>query len=150
MNGYFQKALEVDPNEPSAHLGLAELHLQTHRLDEATAEFARYLELQPGERLSVPRPGEGRGGAGRRDGGRRLLREVGQRWHPATSGRSSSGASSSSGWGGFESALGFIDRALKLDAGEPEVHYQRSLILARLGRAAESRAEQDAAARPRG
>ena len=37
----------------------------------------------------------------------------------------------------------------ELDAGEPEVHYQRSLALTRLGRRGEARAEQDTSARLR-
>jgi tetratricopeptide (TPR) repeat protein len=53
------------------------------------------------------------------------------------------------GRGRLESGLTFFDQAMSIDAGEPEVHYQRSLVLTRLGRTALAKAEQDTCARLR-
>src|SRR5271157_6436556 len=53
------------------------------------------------------------------------------------------------GRGRLESGLTFFDQAMSIDAGEPEVHYQRSLVLTRLGRTALAKAEQDTSARLR-
>lgn len=145
---YYQKALEIDPNEPSVHLGLAELYLQTHRLDEATAEYKRYLELQSDD--SSAYLGLGKVAVERGDEMEAIdYFERSARLAPGDIRPLIERGKLEIRTGRFQSALGFIDQALKIDANEPEVHYQRGLVLARLGRAAEAKAEQDAAARAR-
>lgn len=148
MYGYFQKALEIDPKESSVHLGLAELYLQTHRLDEAAAEFTRFLELRPEHSsayLGLGRVAVERGDA--TEASRCFERSA--RLAPGDIRPLIERGKIELRLGRLEEALRSIDQALKIDAGEPEVHYQRSLILARLGRSAESKTEQDAASRAR-
>ena len=42
-----QRILQLDPKSDQAHLALAEVYLQNHRLDEAAREYAVVLELKP-------------------------------------------------------------------------------------------------------
>ncbi len=42
-----QRILQLDPKSDQAHLALAEVYLQNHRLDEAARECAAVLELEP-------------------------------------------------------------------------------------------------------
>ena len=141
-----QRILQLDPNSDQAHLALAEIYLQKHRLDEAEREYAAHLKLKPdaspaylGLGIIAMERGDEEGAIRNLDRAERLdprdVRPLLERGKLEV------------GRGRFESALTFIDRAMSIDAGEPEVHYQRSLVLTRLGRTAEAKAEQDTSAR---
>ena len=42
-----ERILQLDPESDQAHLALAEVYLQKHRIDEAEREYSRHLELRP-------------------------------------------------------------------------------------------------------
>ena len=47
--GYFQKALELEPDDANAHFNLARVLLKKQRLDESVAHFQRVLEIEPND-----------------------------------------------------------------------------------------------------
>jgi tetratricopeptide (TPR) repeat protein len=141
MLGYYKQAIEIDPEAPEPHIGLAELHLQQHRLDEAVAEYTIYSRLNPGSAsvylglglVALERGDEAEAIANLdkaivldpRDV--RPLLERGKL--ELRKGR-------------YQSALSYFDRAIQLEPGEPDPHYQRSIVLARLGLNDQAQAEQ--------
>jgi tetratricopeptide (TPR) repeat protein len=143
-----QRVLQLDPNSDQAHLALAEVYLQNHRLDEAAREYAAHLKLKPD--TSPAHLGLGIIAMERGDEEvaiRNLDRA--QRLDPRDVRPLLERGKLEVGRGRFELGLAFMDQATRFDAGEPEVHYQRSLVLTRLGRTALAKAERDTSARLR-
>jgi len=143
-----QKVLQLDPNSDQAHLALAEIHLQKHRLDEAEQEFAAHMKLKPDASAAYLGLGIIALERGDEEGAVRNLDRA-QSFDPRDVRPLLERGKLEVGRDRFESALTFIDRAMSIDAGEPEVHYQRNLVLTRLGRTAEAKAERDTSTRLR-
>jgi tetratricopeptide (TPR) repeat protein len=144
----YEKAIKLDPGCPDALLNLGEMYLLAHRLEDARARFASYLERFPDD----PAAHLGLG---------KTLAELGD--HPAAVGHIDRAAELTPRdtrpllersridlfSGKLDSALSLLDRALAIDAEELELHYLRGLVLSRLGRADEARSEQEVTARLR-
>ena len=143
-----QRILQLDPDSDQAHLALAEVYLQKHRLDEAEREYSAHLKLKPGSSSAYLGLGTIAMERGDEEGAIRNLDQA-ERLDPRDVRPLLERGKLEVGRGRSESGLTFMDRALKIDAGEPEVHYQRSLVLTRLGRTAEAKDERETSARLR-
>ena len=143
-----QRILELDPRSDQAHLALAEAYLQNRRLEEAAREYAAVLELKPDTSAAYHGLGVVAVERGDEEGAfRNFERTV--KLDPRNVRPLVERGKLEVGRGRLESGLSYFDQALSIDAGEPEVHYQRSLVLTRLGRTALARAERDTSARLR-
>ena len=143
-----QKILQLDPDSDQAHLALAEIYLQKHRIDEAEREYTAHLKLKPDASAALLGLGVIAVERGDEESAVRKLDRA-EKLDPRDVRPLLERGKLEVGRGRFESALTFMDRALGIDAGEPEVHYQRSLVLTRLGRTAEAKAERDTSTRLR-
>jgi tetratricopeptide (TPR) repeat protein len=142
---HYEAALRLDSEYDPARLVIAELYLESHRVDDAAREYTSYLSRHPedpaayigmaqialeqGDLASAIRQFDQAAIVAPRDTKPLLERgkiEI-QRGH-------------------LESALHFLDRALAIDPKEPAIHYHRSLVLARLGRKSESEKESEQSA----
>ena len=143
-----QRVLQLDPKSDQAHLALAEVYLQNHRLDEAAREYAVVLELKPDTSPAYHGLGVIAMERGDEEGAIHNF-ERAVKLDPGNVRPLMERGKLEVGRGRLESGLTFFDQAMSIDAGEPEVHYQRSLVLTRLGRTALAKAEQDTSARLR-
>jgi len=143
-----QRILQLDPKSDQAHLDIAELYLQNHRLDEAAREYAAVLELKPDTSAAYHGLGVIAVERGDEEGAIRNF-ERAVKLNPLDVRPLMERGKLEVGRGRLESGLSYFDQAMSIDAGEPEAHYQRSLVLTRLGRTALAKAEQDASARLR-
>ena len=144
----FEHALRLDPSHDKARLALAELYLKAHRQDDAAREYTTHLKIHPDDPEACLGLGQIAAERGQDEEAIRLLdraMELAPRDHRSLIERGKLDFRR----GKSTSALAFFDKAIEVDATEPEVHYQRSLVLARLGRTAEARAEQEASVRLR-
>lgn len=147
MYDFYQQALKIDPNTAEAHLGLAELYLQRHQVDEAIAEYQTYSKLKPessaafmGLGLAYLERGDEAEAVGSLERAARL--EPGNPTPLIERGKLELRR------GRFESAISFFRRALEIE-DDAEAHYQISLALTRLGRLSEAQREQETSARLR-
>jgi len=143
-----QRVLQLDPKSDQAHLALAEVYLQNHRLDEAAREYAVVLELKPDTSPAYHGLGVIAMERGDEEGAIHNF-ERAVKLDPGNVRPLMERGKLEVGRGRLESGFTFFDQAMSIDAGEPEVHYQRSLVLTRLGRTALAKAEQDTCARLR-
>ncbi len=143
-----QRILQLDPRSDQAHLALAEVYLQNRRLDEAVREFAAVLELKSDTSAAYHGLGVIAVERGDEEGAIRNL-ERAVELDPRDVRPLMERGKLEVGRGRFESGLSYFNQAMSIDAGEPEVHYQRSLVLTRLGRTALAKAEQVTSARLR-
>jgi tetratricopeptide (TPR) repeat protein len=144
----YEQALLLAPADREAHLGLADVLLQGSRFEEALPHF----EAARGGRTDDPEADLGLGsclaGLGREEEARRCLdRAIAQA--PADSRPLIERAKLALRRGTLDGALADLDRAVLIDPFEPEGHYHRGLVLARLGRAEEARGESERASRLR-
>jgi tetratricopeptide (TPR) repeat protein len=145
----YEQAVRLDPNHDKARLALAELYIKAHRLDDAAREYAALLARRPEDPEACLGLGQIAAEKGQEDEATRYfdraLKAAPQDNRPLIE-RGKMDVRR----GRLESALTYFDKAIQLDASEPDVHYQRSLLLARLGRSDEAKAEQETTARLRG
>lgn len=144
----YQRVTQLDPDHEKARLALAEQYLKTHRDDLAAQEYAAALERNSTNVEARLGLGEIAAKRGREDEAIRLFdraAELAPRDFRPLAERGKIEIRHAR----FAAALEFFDRALAIDSTEPEVHYQRSLILAQLGRGDEARKEQSEATRLR-
>jgi tetratricopeptide (TPR) repeat protein len=145
---YFEAAVRLDPECDPARLALAELYLESHRLDDAVREYTLYLDRNS----EAPDGFNGLAQVALEQGDldsavchfdRALMLAPGDPKPLLERGKIEVRR------GHLEAALGYLDRALAVDPKEPAIHYHRSLVLARLGRTAESAQEREQSARLR-
>ena len=133
-----KRILELDPRSDQAHLELAGIYLRDHHLDDAEREYIALLEIKPGSSSACHGLGVIAIECGDEDAAvRNLDRAIELDPHDARP--LIDRAKLELSRGRPESGLHFLDQAGSIDAGEPEVHYQRSLVLTRLGRPALAR-----------
>jgi tetratricopeptide (TPR) repeat protein len=138
---HFREALRRDPRLDEARLGLAEALRETHRYDEAEAEFARYRGRRPDDPAGHLGAGRVALALGRPDEAAKSLDRA-LELDPDHAAALRERAGIDLGRGEVEAALGRLDRALAIDPFDSEAHSRRGLALARLGRYDEAKAEQ--------
>jgi tetratricopeptide (TPR) repeat protein len=144
----YEQVVQLDPNHEKGRLALAELYLRAHRYDDAAAQYEVQRARRPDDVEILL--GLGRVAAERGDDDEAVrnfdraaqvapndFRPLAERGGMEIKRRR------------FQSGLEFLDRAVALNADEPEVHYQRSLALTWLGRAEEAKKETEETARLR-
>ncbi len=144
----YRRALRRDPTLAKARLGLAESLRQVHRNAEAAAEYANYLAAVPNDAAAHLGAGRNLRELGDETGAARHL-ERAESLEPRNAEIVRERAAGLSGRGDWPGSLALLDRAIALDPFDVTSRHQRGLILARLGRSVEARADQAAAARLR-
>lgn len=144
----YQEALDRDPKLGRARLGLADALRQAHRATEAAAAYDAYLAAEPDDALA-------HFGAGRN------LLDLGDEvtaiahltraseLDPTNAEPLKALADVAQRRGDWSGALNLLDRATALSPADIPSRYSRSVVLGRLGRTKEARAEQAATARLR-
>jgi tetratricopeptide (TPR) repeat protein len=128
----YQEALRRDPKLAKARLGLADRLRQAHRLDEAAAEFATYIEAHPDDP-------EGHLGAGRVALEEGLADRAGKSFdrvlelNPTEPTALKERGAIERTRGHLEAARGFLERAIKVDPYDPDSHFVLGQVLQRLG-----------------
>jgi superkiller protein 3 len=137
----FQEALKRDPNLDGTRLKLAEI-LRIHGKNEAALpEYEAYLAKHPDDSKALAGAGLAAMDLGRKDEAiRRFDRalELDPDDVSALTGRAAIAMRDRK----FDLAFPLLERAKKIDPHNPEIRYQLSLALDRLGRADEARAER--------
>jgi tetratricopeptide (TPR) repeat protein len=144
----YAEALRLDPGLDPARLNLAELNLSAHRLREAESLYRTYLDRRPNDAAGHLGLGQALGELGDPEGARHELTRAVE-LAPRDVRPLVEQAKLDIRAGRLDAALATLDRAIATDASEPEPHYQRSLILARLGRPDEAKSEREATNRLR-
>ena len=134
----FEQVLQLDDHFDQARITLGQLYLSAHRNSDAEREFTMYLQRHPEDveaRLGL-------GQIAAEDGRETVAIQILDRsiklapddWRPLfLRGKIESRA------GRFARALDFFDKAASLDLVEPEIQYQRSVMLGSLGRVNEAK-----------
>ncbi len=144
----FREALKRDPDLEEARLGLAEALLNERDLAGAAEAFQAVLARRPDH--VAAHIGLGRVASGRGDGEeaiRHLDRALALA--PGDVQGLAERASVDLDRGDLASAMTRLDRAARLDPNDLTLRYRRSLVLTRLGRHDEARAEREAVMRLR-
>jgi tetratricopeptide (TPR) repeat protein len=139
--GHFREALRRDPNCDEARLGLAELLYVEGQFAESAQHYAAYAARRPGEAaghvgmgITARSLGEVAKAAAAMDKALAL--------DPDDTLALKERAAIDLRAGHPDDALRRLDRAVTADPFDPELRYQRSLALSRLGRRDEAAAEQ--------
>jgi tetratricopeptide (TPR) repeat protein len=139
--GRYQQALKRDPNLDQARLGLAKNLQSSHLYAEAASEYAKYMARQPGDP-------QGYLGAGQNalemhdDQAAQTLLERAYSLAPHDSEILAAKALLELHRGQLPQALSFFDQSIKADPFDDWNHYQRMLLLMRLGRKSEADLER--------
>ena len=144
----YREALRRNPDLAPARLGVAEELRKAHRNAEAADAYRSYLALRPDD--AAAHLGAGRNLAEQGDdeaAARHLRRAIELNGQNAQA--HAELAQLCSRRGDWAAALARLDRAIAVDPFDLGVRQSRGQVLARLGRAAEARAEQAAANRLR-
>ncbi len=137
----YKQALERDGSLNQARLGLAkQLHI-SHRFPEAATEYAAYIARQPEDPLGYLGAGQNALEMGDDAEAERLL-EVALSLAPQDSEVIAARATLELHRGQQEKALALFGKAVEADPFDHWNHYQRMLILSRLGRKAEAEVER--------
>jgi tetratricopeptide (TPR) repeat protein len=139
----YLEALSRDPGLDQARLGLAEMLRSEYRNAEAAEEYLRYLARKPDDPMGYL-------GAGRNamqlgdlaEAARRLDR--GLALAPRDPELLGARAAVEANARRFSSALDYIDLAVRADPFDRANHFQRMVILTKLGKRAEAEAERQA------
>lgn len=139
---HYRAALKIDPELDKARLGLADALRSSHRANEAAPEYAKYMARQPKDPAGYV-------GAGRNalelgdeaEAGRLIDRALAIAPNDLAALREKGGLDLRRG--DDPSALKHLDRAVALDPLDTETLYKRSLVLSRMGRVTEAKAEQE-------
>ncbi len=137
----FRAALDRDPRLDRARFGLAEQLRLNHRFAEADAEYAAYLARRPDDPLGYL----GAGQSALENGNEAeavVLLDKALSLAPADSVALAARATIELRRGRFESALHYLDLALKSDPFDRGNRYERMLVLTRLGRRSEAELER--------
>jgi len=137
----FRAALSRDPNLDRARFGLAEQLRLNHRYAEAGDEYAAYLAQRPDDPLGYLGAGQSALECGDDAKAVRLLDRA-ISLAPADSVALAARATIELRRRRFESALHYLDLAVKSDPFDRGNRYQRVLVLTRLGRRAEAEHER--------
>jgi tetratricopeptide (TPR) repeat protein len=144
----YERVSRLDPDHDKAHLALAELYLKAHRNDDATREYTIHLARHPDDVEACLGLGQIAAEHGREDEAIPLLDRA-MKLAPMDFRPLVERGKMEIHRGRLTSALEFFDKAVQMDSTEPEVHYQRGLILTRLARTEEAKREQIETARLR-
>jgi tetratricopeptide (TPR) repeat protein len=137
----YQQALERDGSLNQARLGLAkQLHV-SHRFSDAAAVYATYIARQPKDPLGYLGAGQNALEMGDDAEAERLL-EAALALAPHDSEVLAARATLELHGGQLDKALALFDQAVKADPFDHWNHYQRMLVLSRLGRKAEAELER--------
>jgi predicted Zn-dependent protease len=148
MIANYERALALDPGHDRARLALATLYLKAHRNQDAAREFTAYLQTHPDDLEAILGLGQIAAAEGNDDEAIRRL-ERARSLAPGDSRPLVERGKMELQRGRLAAALECFDQAVALDSEEPEVHLQRSVLLARMGREDEARKERDETARLR-
>lgn len=144
----YQDALDRDPNLFPARLGLADALRQLHRTQEAAAAYDVCLKADPDNAAAHFGMGRNLLEQGEEEAAVRHLARASE-LDPANPDPLKNLAEAAVRRADWPAALEFLDRATALDPNDAAVRYRRGVILAKLERADESRAELAEAARLR-
>ncbi len=137
----FRAALYRNPNLERARFGLAEQLRLNHRFADADAEYAAYLKQRPDDPLGYLGAGQSALENGNEAEAVRLLDRA-LVLAPTDSVVLAARTTIELRRGRFESALHYLDLAVKSDPFDRGNRYQRMLTLTRLGRRTEAEAER--------
>jgi tetratricopeptide (TPR) repeat protein len=144
----FEHVLELDGNHAKARMALAELYLKVHRNADAEREYSTYLQSDSDSIDACLGLGQIAAENGEVERAIQLLDRA-IKLAPNDSRPLIERGKIEGRRARFEVALEFLDKAVKVDNVEPEIRYQRSIILSRLGRSEEARKEQEETSRLR-
>lgn len=144
----YEQVLRFDPGHDKARLALAELYLKTHRSELAEREYTSYVQRHPDDAEACLGLGQITAEQGKDEKAIQLL-EHAARLAPKDDRPLVERGKLEIHHGRLKEAMEFFDRAVQMDFTEPEVHYQRSLLLTQLGRTGEAKQEQMETARLR-
>lgn len=137
----YEQALKLDPSYDEARAHLAEVYLNAHRLQEAEALYLILVAHKPDDPAAHLGLGTVRAQLGDiADAISHLERAA--KLAPRDSRALVERGKIELRRRDLNAALAFQDRAIAIDPSEPESHYQRSLVLVRLGRTTEANAEK--------
>lgn len=137
---HFRSALERDPDLDAARLGLAEILRKDGRPRDAEAEYERYLARNDKDAIALVGAARNAFALSNEPAATRLL-ERAVAAAPDDSEALRELASIDQRHGNYPRALERLNHALQTDPFDLEALYSRSLVLARLGRANESKAD---------
>ncbi len=144
----FEHVLRLDGGYDQARIPLAELYLAAHRHGDAEKQYATYLQRHPDDIEAYLGMGRVAAEDGRDDLAIQFLgRSI--ELAPKDNRPLVERGKLESRRGRFAAALEYFDRAADLDSLEPEIRYQRSLVLAAMGRAEDAVKERAEVARLR-
>jgi tetratricopeptide (TPR) repeat protein len=144
----YEHVLELDHDHDKARLALAELYLKAHRNDDSARQYSAYLARHPDDLDALLGLGQISALQGREDESIRLLDRA-AKLAPKDFRPLVERGKMEIHLGRLARALEFFDQAVKLDFTEPEVHYQRSLLLTQLGKHDQAMQERTASAQLR-
>ena len=144
----FREALKRDSKLARARFGLAEALRKEHQNAEADVEYKTYLALRPDDPAGYLGAGRNALEIGDTDAALRFL-ERAVALDPKNAETYKVKADLALRQGDDKSALAQLDQAIRLDPSELDVHYSRGMVLKRLGRLDEAKAEQSLANRLR-
>jgi tetratricopeptide (TPR) repeat protein len=137
----YEHVLRLDDRYDQARIPLAELYLAAHRLGDAEKQYATYLQRHPDDVEACLGMGRVAAEDGRDDLAIQFL-DRSMKFAPGDIRPLVERGKLESRRGRFAAALEYFDRAVGLDSPEPEIHYQRSLVLAAMGRAGDAMKER--------
>lgn len=143
-----QQALARDPQRAEARLALAETLAEAGRHRDAAQEYHTYLALEPNDPVALTGAGENALALSEVDEAARLLDRAlacAPEHVPALFARAGLDLQGDDA----EAALERLDRAVALEPDDAEIHYRRSMALARLGRTEEAAAARAASEQAR-
>ena len=141
----YREALARDPKSTRAQSGLADGLRLAHRNAEAVEAYATYLELKPDDPAGHLGAGRNAAELGDADAALKHLSRATE-LAPKDPEAQRALADFLTRRGDFAAALAHLDRAVALDPYDLEARHSRGLILGRLGRADEAKADQAKAA----
>ena len=138
----YAEALRRDPESGPARLGLANILREVHRSSESVPLYTSYLARTPDDPAAHLGLGRAYSELGDETAARRHLDRA-LKLAPNDVQTLIECAQIEVRNGTFNRALDFLGRAAQGDPFEPEIHYRQALVLNRLGRRDEARAEQN-------
>jgi tetratricopeptide (TPR) repeat protein len=148
LHADYERALTLDAESKEARLGLAGQKLDRREYDVARTLYEQVLAKFPDDPEAVRGLGRALDGLGLADEAEQQLKRAAT-LDPRSIQPLLDLARAAMRRGQADQALAVLDQALAIDDSEPELHYQRSLALARLDRHAEAEAERQRTAQLR-
>jgi tetratricopeptide (TPR) repeat protein len=138
----YERVLQLDHDYEQARIPLAELYLKAHRNSDAEREYVTYLKNHPDDVEASVGMGQVAAANGRDDRAIEYLDHA-MNLAPKDYRPIFERGKLESRRGQFARALEFFDKAIGLDSVEPEIRYQRSLVLSAMGRTDDARKDQE-------